>query len=184
MTNLTNHFSPKIMRTWTATLLPVDRLLKSTISGKFPQLYLDELAGFQPISKILSLRKMRQFLSLHPHPYLRRQIPLVKFPQPLASFLQISKLLQPSQTHLGCTVSTQRFQPLTPRKRMICTVFVMLPTSPCHKPRPQRVSCRTSMRIISPHSSVRPITASSVGFTMEIQLNLPKISMTWFNKSY
>lgn len=184
MTNLTNPFSPKMTRTWTAMLLPVDRLLKSTISEKFLQLYLDELAGFQLISKILSLRKTRQFLSLHHHPYLRRQIPLVKFPQPLASFLRISKLLPPSQTHLGCTVSTHRFQRLTLRKRMISTMFAMLLTSPCHKSQLLRVSCHTSTRITSPHSSVRLTTAFSAGFTMEIQQNLLKISTTWFNKSY
>jgi len=172
MTNLTNHFSLKIMRTWTVMLLPVDQHLKSKISPKFLQLYLDELAGFQLISKIIFPQWMHQFPSLHHRPYLCQQIPLVKFLQPLALFLQISKLLQPSQTHLGCTVSTCKFQPLTLRKWMISTMFVMLPTSPCHKPQLQRVSCHTSTRITSPHSSVWLITASSVGFTTKSSKDL------------
>ena len=67
---------------------------------------------------------------------------------------------------------------------MISTIFVMLLTSLCHKPQLQRVSCHTSMKITSPHSSVQLITASLAGFTMEIQQNLPRILMTWFNKSY
>ena len=67
MTNLTNHFSLKILRPWTATLLPVDQLPGNKISRKLLQLYLDKLTSFQPILKILSLWKMHQFLSLHHH---------------------------------------------------------------------------------------------------------------------
>ena len=184
MTNLTKHFSPKILRPWTVTLLPVDQLPGNKRSEKFLQLYLDELAGFQPISRISSLRKMRQFLFLHHHPYLPRQIPLVKFLQPLASRLQILKPLQPRQTHLGCTVSTHKFQLLILRKGTISTMFAMLRTSLCHKLQLQRISCHTSTKITSPHSSVRLTTAFSAGFTMEIRQNLPKISTSWFNKFY